>query len=74
MLVFQRCWRVLSLTRRCMCVHTCTCRVYTEWEELSADYASGALHPGDLKPALARHLNEILQVHGTHCPSVHAVV
>ena len=34
---------------------------YTSWEELEKDYASGDLHPGDLKPALARHLNEILQ-------------
>ena len=36
-------------------------RVYTDYLELAADYASGALHPGDLKPALARHLNDILQ-------------
>lgn len=34
---------------------------YTMYEELARDYASGELHPGDLKPALARHLNEILQ-------------
>ena len=34
---------------------------YTEFESLAADYASGALHPGDLKPALTRHLNLILQ-------------
>lgn len=34
---------------------------YTEFESLKADYESGALHPGDLKPALARHLNQILQ-------------
>jgi len=31
------------------------------YEELCADYESGALHPGDLKPALAKHLNAILQ-------------
>lgn len=36
-------------------------KVYTAYEELTADYASGALHPGDLKPALATHLNRILQ-------------
>ena len=36
-------------------------RVYTSYEELAADYASGALHPGDLKPALAAALNAILQ-------------
>lgn len=34
---------------------------YTSSEELVADYSSGALHPGDLKPALSRHLNQILQ-------------
>jgi len=28
---------------------------------VAADYGSGALHPGDLKPALARALNAILQ-------------
>ena len=35
-------------------------RSYTTIADLKADYSSGALHPGDLKPALARHLNEIL--------------
>lgn len=34
---------------------------YTSFEDVAKDYASGALHPGDLKPALARHLNQILQ-------------
>lgn len=34
---------------------------YSKFEDLLQDYASGELHPGDLKPALARHLNEILQ-------------
>ncbi|GAB4817355.1 hypothetical protein N2152v2_004401 [Parachlorella kessleri] len=34
---------------------------YATYEELCEDYASGALHPGDLKPALAKHLNQILQ-------------
>ncbi len=29
-------------------------------EELIADYTSGALHPGDLKPSLSRALNLIL--------------
>ena len=37
------------------------CREYTTYEELAADYGSGALHPGDLKPALAKALNAILQ-------------
>lgn len=36
-------------------------RVYTEYDELVKDYTSGALHPGDLKPALAKALNRILQ-------------
>lgn len=34
---------------------------YTDFETLTTDYASGKLHPGDLKPALTRHLNQILQ-------------
>ena len=29
--------------------------------DLVADYESGALHPADLKPALAKQLNQILQ-------------
>lgn len=36
-------------------------RVYTEWAPLAADYASGGLHPADVKPALATALNAILQ-------------
>lgn len=36
-------------------------RSYSTFEELTADYESGALHPADLKPALAKHLNAILQ-------------
>jgi len=36
-------------------------RSYTTAAELKADFSSGALHPGDLKPALARQLNAILQ-------------
>lgn len=36
-------------------------KAYTEYADLTADYASGALHPGDLKPALCKHLNAILQ-------------
>lgn len=31
-------------------------------EELIGDYESGALHPADLKPALSKALNVILQV------------
>lgn len=36
-------------------------RTYLTYEELCADYESGALHPADLKPALAKHINTILQ-------------
>ena len=36
-------------------------REYTDYAELEADYRSGALHPSDLKPALAAALNAILQ-------------
>ncbi len=34
---------------------------YDAYEDVEADFVSGALHPGDVKPALARHLNAILQ-------------
>ena len=37
--------------------------------ELCADYTAGALHPGDLKPALARALNVILQPVRNHFDS-----
>lgn len=37
------------------------CRAYLTYEELVADYESGALHPGDLKPGLVKALNAILQ-------------
>nr|GEY57483.1 tyrosine--tRNA ligase 1, cytoplasmic [Tanacetum cinerariifolium] len=36
-------------------------RVFSGYEELVADYAKGDLHPADLKPALSKALNEILQ-------------
>ncbi|CAI9088943.1 OLC1v1023404C1 [Oldenlandia corymbosa var. corymbosa] len=35
--------------------------IYKNFEELAADYESGKLHPGDLKPALSKALNTILQ-------------
>ena len=35
---------------------------FTRFEELTATYESGELHPGDLKPALAKSLNKILEV------------
>ena len=34
---------------------------YETYEALEADYKSGALHPGDLKPALTKAINSILQ-------------
>jgi len=37
-------------------------RTYQSYEELKVDYEAGALHPGDVKPALAKALNKILQV------------
>ncbi|KAK1615622.1 hypothetical protein QYE76_021139 [Lolium multiflorum] len=36
-------------------------RTYVTMEELLEDYISGALHPGDVKPALAKAINHILQ-------------
>lgn len=36
--------------------------MYNNMEELILDYESGALHPADLKPALSKALNVILQV------------
>lgn len=38
------------------------CRTFTTFEELVSDYAAGELHPGDLKPALSKALNKILEV------------
>lgn len=34
---------------------------YTSADELEADFKDGKLHPGDLKPALAKSLNSILE-------------
>ena len=34
---------------------------YADYEEVEADFVSGALHPGDVKPALAKAINIILQ-------------
>jgi tyrosyl-tRNA synthetase len=36
-------------------------KAYETADELEADYAAGKLHPGDLKPALAKAINAILQ-------------
>jgi hypothetical protein len=37
-------------------------RTFTCMNELISDYETGALHPADVKPALAKAINEILQV------------
>lgn len=37
-------------------------RTYASMEELIVDYESGMLHPADVKPALSKALNRILQV------------
>lgn len=45
------------------CIHACfKSRSFKTFEELIADYESGALHPADVKPALAKALNKILEV------------
>ncbi|XP_076958795.1 tyrosine--tRNA ligase 1, cytoplasmic-like [Bidens hawaiensis] len=36
-------------------------RTFTSYEELAGDYEKGDLHPADLKPALSKALNRILQ-------------
>ncbi|GJN25751.1 hypothetical protein PR202_gb13620 [Eleusine coracana subsp. coracana] len=36
-------------------------RTYNRIEDLHMDYSSGALHPADVKPALAKAINQILQ-------------
>ena len=36
------------------------CRIYKTIEELCADYEAERLHPGDLKPGLAKALNVML--------------
>ncbi|KAK1668465.1 hypothetical protein QYE76_056624 [Lolium multiflorum] len=36
-------------------------KTFLSMDELTADYVSGALHPGDVKPALAKAINKILQ-------------
>merc|ERR1712032_506752 len=35
-------------------------KIYTSADDLRADFAAGALHPGDLKPALGKALNAAL--------------
>lgn len=36
-------------------------KTYTSFEDLVKDYTEGLLHPGDLKPALAKAINEIIE-------------
>ncbi|KAG8654371.1 hypothetical protein MANES_05G136800v8 [Manihot esculenta] len=36
-------------------------KIFKSFEEVVTEYKSGELHPGDLKPAIARALNKILQ-------------
>lgn len=36
-------------------------KVYNSYEELETDFKSGYLHPGDLKPAVAKAINKLLQ-------------
>ncbi len=35
--------------------------MYDDYEKLAADFSRGALHPGDLKPAVAKAINAMLQ-------------
>lgn len=35
-------------------------RLYTSYEALASDFSEGALHPGDLKPAVAKAINELI--------------
>lgn len=37
------------------------CRVYKTYEELCEDYRAELLHPGDLKPGLAKAINTMLE-------------
>ena len=36
-------------------------RTYNNYADLEKDYAEGILHPGDLKPALSKVLNELIE-------------
>ena len=53
--------QVLQSCGHCCNQHACCCREYTTVEALADDYKSGALHPKDLKDALAAALNKILE-------------
>jgi tyrosyl-tRNA synthetase len=41
-------------------------KTYTDYQELKVDYCSEALHPGDLKPAVALAINKLLEPVRTH--------
>jgi len=56
---------IMRVSEHWTCV-SIACRVYTTIEDLRSDYTEGLLHPGDLKPALAKALNKILQVKYSH--------
>ena len=45
-----------------ICLFVCLNRIYNNFKALSADYESGEVQPSDLKHALAKALNQILQV------------
>ena len=53
--------RVVVRARGAGSVHDGGDKTYETYEELEAEYISGAVHPGDLKPSLSAMLNEILQ-------------
>jgi len=36
-------------------------KTYTSYDEIAADYTGGKLHPGDLKPAISKALNTLIQ-------------
>lgn len=36
-------------------------RIYRSYEQFEADYANGVLHPADLKPAIIKAINKLLQ-------------
>lgn len=36
-------------------------RIFNSYEELVKDFEEGLLHPGDLKPAVARVINELIE-------------
>lgn len=38
-----------------------TVETYTEYAAFEADYKSGKIHPGDLKPAVTQAINAILE-------------